>query len=182
MAKRPLSQLGRDARYRINLAVRKAAVEIMNGLAEAGPVYTGEFRDSWVAIPVGQGARGSVGGGYPYTLSQVPQLSLTARELGRKVKFTIENISAHAEIALDLEPGYFITPEFEREAPMPGNEIISGARSNPSLRWNIDEGADGEAEISAPRDWYPNYVRGGQMQKNLAQGVRLGFKDDVFLP
>ena len=180
--RRPISQLGRDARYRINLAVRKAAVEIMNGLAEAGPVYTGEFRDSWVAIPVGQGASGSVGGGYPYALSQVPQLSLTAREVGRKVKFTIENTSAHAEIALDLEPGYFITPEFERESPMPGNEIISGARSNPSLRWNIDEGVDGEAEISAPRDWYPNYVRGGQMQKNLAQGVRLGFKDDVFLP
>lgn len=182
MAKRPLSQLGRDARYRINLAVRKAAVEIMNGLAEAGPVYSGEFRDSWIAVPVGQGARGSVGGGYPYTLSQVPQLSLSVSELKRKVKFTIENTSQHAEIALDLEPGYFITPEYERESPMPGNEIISGGRSNPSLRGNIDEGAVGEAEISAPIDWYPNYVRGGRMQDSLAKGVRLGFRDDVFLP
>ena len=182
MARRkPISQLGRDARYRINLAVRKAAVEIMNGLAEAGPVYSGEFRDSWVAIPVGQGARGSVGGGYPYTLSQVPQLSLTAREVGRKVKFTIENTSAHAEIALDLKEGYFIPPEFEREAPMPGNELVTGGRRNPGLRGNVDQGVEGEAESSAPPDWYRSYNLDGRLQKNLAAGVRLGFKEDVIL-
>lgn len=181
MARKPLSQLGQDARYRINLAVRKAAVEIMNDLAEAGPVYSGEFRDSWIAIPVGSGARGSAGGGYPYTLSQVPQLSMTVRELGRKVKFTIENISPHAEIALDLAQGYFIPPEFERESPMPGNTIVSGSRRNPGFRGAVTEGGDGEAESSAPLDWYENYVRAGGMQRALERGVRLGFKADVSL-
>jgi hypothetical protein len=181
MARKPLSQLGRDARYRINLAVRKAAVEIMNDLAEAGPVYTGEIRDSWIAVPVGTGARGSAGGGYPYTLSQVPQLSTTVRELGRRVKFTIENTAAHAEYALDLREGVFIKPEYERESPMPGNTLEVGTRSNPSFRGDIDiggstsSGRPGEAESSAPLDWYVNYLDGGGLQDALARGVRLGF-------
>jgi hypothetical protein len=181
-SRRPLSQLGKDARYRINLAVRKAAVEIMNGLAEAGPVYSGQLRDSWIAVPVGAGTRGSVGGGYPYSLSQVPQLSTTVRELERKVKFTIENTSEHAAIALDLEQGFFITPEYERESPMPGNQIQTGSRVNPAIRGDISvggtraDGRKGQAEISAPLDWYATYIEGGGMQKALEKGVKLGFK------
>jgi hypothetical protein len=182
MARKPFSQLSRDARYRINLAVRKAAVEIMNDLAEAGPVYSGELRDSWIAIPVGKGARGSVGGGYPYTLSQVPQLSITVRELDRKIKFTIENTAAHAEYALDLAEGFFIPPEFERDEPMPGNVIVQGSRSNPSFRGEVTPGGttksgeQGRAESSAPQDWYVNYLDGGGLQNALGRGVRLGFK------
>lgn len=185
MARKPLSELGRDARYRINLAVRKAAVEIMNDLAEAGPVYTGEVRDSWIAIPVGSGARGRVGGGYPYTLSQVPQLSTTVKELGRKVKFTIENTATHAEYALDLAEGVFIKPEYERDSPMPGNVLEVGARRNPSLRGDIDIGGStssgraGRAESSAPLDWYVNYLDGGGLQDALSRGVRLGFSSTV---
>lgn len=182
---RRLSDLAESTKYKINLAVRKVAVEIMNDLAEAGPVYTGEFRDSWVAIPVGSGARGNVGGAYPYSLSSVPQLSTTVRELSRSVKFTIENISPHAEIALDLVESVFFRPEYEREAPMPGNAIEVGSRRNPGIRGDItvggltQSGEPGQAERSAPLDWYQTYLRGGGLQKALESGVRFGFAQEL---
>lgn len=183
-ARKPLSQLAESTKYKINLAVRKAAVEIMNDLAEAGPVYSGEFRDSWIAVPVGSGVRGSAGGGYPYSLSQVPQLSTNVKELGRRVKFVIENTSAHADIALDLAEGFFKTPEFERERPAGGNTIEKGSRSNPGIRGDITiggrgkDGRRGQATRSAPLDWYMTYLNGGGLERSLRMGVKLGFSVD----
>lgn len=179
---RRLSDLAESTKYKLNLAVRKVAVNIMNDLAEAGPVYSGDLRDSWIAIPVGTGARGSAGGAYPYSLSDVPQLSTTARELSRATKFTIENTVPHASIALDLETGLFIPPEFEREEPMPGNQLTVGLRTNPGYRGDVEPGGartDGlpaEGESSAPRDWYVTYLMGGGMEKALQAGISFGFK------
>ena len=63
MARREdISKLPQDMRELINLATRHAAVEIMNDLADAGPEWSGDFQDSWVAVPVGTGASGSTGG------------------------------------------------------------------------------------------------------------------------
>ena len=91
--------LMRDAYAWVNSTARNAAKEIMNGLAEAGPDWSGEFKDSWVAhAPSG----GSGGGSYPYTLSDIPTLPATKAEAQRKTKFIIENVARHAPIALDL--------------------------------------------------------------------------------
>lgn len=35
-------------------ATQEACVEIMNGLVEAGPGYTGEFSSAWYAVPRGR--------------------------------------------------------------------------------------------------------------------------------
>ena len=76
-----LRDLERDAYAWVNSAARNAAKEIMNGLAEAGPNWSGEFQDSWVAHAPGAG---SGSGAYPYTLSDIPKLPPTKKEAARK--------------------------------------------------------------------------------------------------
>ncbi len=164
-----IKNLPKDLRELVNLVARSAAVEIMNDLAEAGPEWSGEFQDSWVAIPVGKGASGSTGGGYPYTLNDVPKLSTSIKETARAKKFEIANTQPYAAIALDLEPGAF--KKIGRPA---GNVVASGVRQN-GIRGDIVSG-DGNNESTAPLDWYSTYLNGGEAKKALGRGVLFGFK------
>jgi len=169
-----IRNLGTDALVAINQACRFAAVEIMNDLGRLGPAYTGEFRDSWIAVPVGQGASGSAGGEYPYQIQDVPELSLSRREVARAVKFTIENTQPYAEYALDLKEGKFYPPdEFG-----PIKEPVKEGRRAPGTtkRGDISADSTGEAKSTAELDWYTTYTAGGGMQKALERGVKLGFK------
>jgi hypothetical protein len=170
-ARNDIRNLGPDALNAINQACRHAAVEIMNDLGRAGPAYSGIFRDSWIAIPVGQGASGSAGGDYPYQISDIPNLSLTRREVGRVTKFTIENTQPYAALALDLEEGVFFPPDEFGPIKTPVKE---GNRTG-NRRGNVTDG-NGEAKSTAELDWYVTYVNGGGMQKALEKGVKLGFK------
>lgn len=165
--------LGPDALAAINNAARQAAVEIMNDLGRLGPAYSGEFRDSWIAIPVGKGAGGSAGGEYPYQISDVPVLSTTRREIARVKKFSIENTQPYAEYALDLKEGRFYPPDEFGPIKAP---VKTGSRTaGLTKRGAVTEGA-GEAKSTADLDWYATYVNGGGMQKALERGVTLGLK------
>ena len=164
-----IKNLPKDLRELVNLVARSAAVEIMNDLAEAGPEWSGEFQDSWVAIPVGKGASGSTGGGYPYTLNDVPKLSTSIKETARAKKFEIANTQPYAAIALDLEPG-----SFKKIGRPAGNVVASGVRQN-QIRGDIISG-DGNNESTAPLDWYSTYLNGGEAKKALGRGVLFGFK------
>lgn len=173
MGRKPLSQLAENTKYKINLVVRHAAVEIANGLAEAGPVWTGRFRDSYRIEPVGKGATPGMPGKFPYNLKNTPMLSTTVRELGRVTKIQINNIADHASIAIDGEPAFF------RATSAPIKPTKSGFRPSqvPSIRGDIDNPA-GEGfrrtRITAPLDWLDTYLDGGELQKRLSRGVRIG--------
>ena len=161
-----------DALQAINDACRQTAVEVMNDLGRLGPAYSGEFRDSWIAIPVGKGTGGSAGGEYPYQLSDVPELSLSRREVGRAVKFTIENTQPYAEYALDLAEGYFYPPD--EFGPLK-DPVKEGKREkSPTKRGQVSAG-NGKAKSTAELDWYTNYINGGGLQKALEKGIKLGF-------
>jgi hypothetical protein len=160
-----------DLRAAINNAARQSAVEIMNGLAKAGPVWSGEFRDNWVADPLGSVQAAGSFGQYPYTLDNVAVLKTTIKETGRVTKFEITNLSDHAEIALDLKQGYF----YPNGEPVADRVVVStGSRPVPGFRGDVS--GSGNRTSSAPLDWYKTYIDGGAMQKDLANGVRLGFK------
>lgn len=161
-----------DALEALNKGTRQAAVEIMNDLGKAGPAYSGEFRDSWIAIPVGKGATGRAGGEYPYQISDVPELSLSRREVARATKFIIENTQPYAEYALDLKEGRFYPPDEFGPIKTPVKE---GGRAA-GLTKRGDVSGVGEAKSTAKLDWYTDYVGGGRMQKALERGVKLGFK------
>lgn len=164
-----VSQLPIDVRELINTAARFAAVEIMNDLAEAGPEWSGKFQDSWVAIPIGTGASGSTGGGYPYTLNDVPRLSTSIKETARVKKFEIVNTQPYAEYALDLKEGFF------RADDEPAGEVVAtGKRPRPGFRGDLS--GEGNSRSTAPLFWYTSYLNGGGMAKALERGVTFGFR------
>ena len=162
----------KDLRESINLVSRFAAVELMNDLAEAGPEWTGEFQDSWVAIPIGKGASGSTGGGYPYTLDDVPRLSTSIKETARAKKFEIANTTSYAAYALDLEEGVFRGGI--RQTNPAGEVVRTGSRPVPGRRGDVS--GSGEARSTAELDWYSTYLNGGEAQKALGRGVTFGFE------
>lgn len=171
--RKPLSELAEKTKYKINLVVRHAAVEIANGLAEAGPAWTGEFRDSYRIEAVGGGARPGISGEYPYNLRNTPMLSTTVKELGRVTKIQINNVAPHASIAIDGEPSFFYARSSPVKPAIPGYREVGV----PTLRGDIED-SPGEnlrkTRITAPLDWLDTYSKGGEMQKNLSKGVRMG--------
>jgi len=171
--RRELRNVSTDVLQAVNEACRQTAVQVMNDLGREGPAYSGEFRDSWIAVPAGQGASGNAVGEYPYQLSDIPQLSLGRREVSRAVKFTIENTQPYAEYALDLAEGKFYPPDEFGPIKTPVKE---GKRpAGTSKRGDVREGT-GEAKSTAKLDWYATYAGGGGLQKALEKGVKLGFK------
>lgn len=174
-----------NVKKKINNAARSAAAAIMNGLAEKGPAYSGDFRDSWRANALGGFAANQPSPkGYPYRIQDVPQLKTTVKAQQKVTIFEIVNTSPYALYAMDILPGKW--RQIKGEAPIGGIEfgIMFGrrGRSNvPTFRGEITQQnrlrADGQnAAITAEADWYENYARGGEMSADVKRVVRLAFR------
>jgi hypothetical protein len=165
-----LRDLERDAYAWVNDCARQSARQIMNDLAEAGPEWSGEFKNSWVAHSP---SAGSGSGMYPYKLSDIPKLSSTRREAQRVTKYVIENVADHAAIALDLVN--VPAEDFKRVGYPKGEVVARGTRPDNGKRGEVSPGTGsrGNATSTAPLFWYQLYTQGGKMQKALERGVRL---------
>jgi len=166
---KPLGQFNRDTRRKIQSAAPHAAAEIMNDLAQEGPLWGGEFANSWTADApgVGKGPQGS----YPYSIRDTPRLPDTVAATNRNPKLVISNTTDYAMQAMDLEEGYFIDPGTDPQGPV----VLEGRRYG---RMRTDIGpTEGEptSRATAPQDWFVNYTNGGGMQKSLENGVRIAF-------
>ena len=167
-----------EVRVYTNRVARESTKEVMNGLAEAGPVWSGEFRDSWVAEGKGAKTKGGKVGAYPYSLWNVPKLSITLKELKRAKRIEIRNTAEHAAIAMDKKPGIFqikdkegrfitnITPIKNKSGYFKRGTRVSG------LRGDI-EGGSGNNRSTAPLDWYETFNSGGKLDQALTRGIRL---------
>ena len=169
-----------EQRRKLNATARSVAVQIMNDLAEAGPEWSGEFKNSWQAVPLGEGSKIGKSGSFPYKIGNIPRLSTKKEEIRRANKLQIINTSKWAKYALDIEEGRFTPPNFPRkERPRhPKGEVVKTGKRDPdslTLRGQIS-GGDGGARITAPLFWYNKYLDGGGLQKSVEAGVKLGFK------
>ena len=169
-----------EKRKELNNTVRTVAVQIMNDLAEAGPEWSGEFKNSWEAVALGEGSKIGKSGSFPYKIGNIPRLSTKKEEIRRANKLQITNTSKWAKYALDIEKGRFSPPNFprpERPSNPKGKVVATGKRDpiSPTLRGDIS-GGDGNSRITAPLFWYNKYLDGGGLQKSVEAGVKLGFK------
>ena len=168
-----LSDLERDLRAKANRAVRTVARNIMNDLAAAGPVWGGEFRDSWEAYSPSTGQ--SIPAQYPYSIKDVPDLPLTKKEQQRVTKFIIRNTAPHAAIAMDMEvpADGFVYPGYGPE----GDVLFRGTRPAGGLRGAIGARKKGGSDnrSTAPLDWFPTYMAGGKKDKAVENGVKIEF-------
>jgi len=171
---RDFKHLINDAKESVTAAARTAAVEIMNGLVEAGPAYSGQFSSAWYAVEPGQqpgGPRSAGNAIYTYDLRNVPRARFKSGTY-----YEIVNGADYAAQALDLEEGVFRT-QYDSNGnilePIKTPTAV-GTRTGPK-RGQISSG-DGFAVSTAPLDWYVTYTNGGAMQRDLGNGVRIGFR------
>ncbi len=175
-------QLGKDINRKLAQAIQESAVEIANGLAEAGPAWTGEFSSAWDVVPAGQTGRPPRGKGrvYKYDRRNFP-LERFEKSLERKNnQFQVVNTAPHAGIAIDEVESLFAPPE---EQPYPIGDVVKFGTGRPDqehLRWQIADVADNPdkdvtSQITAEKDWFPNYIQGGALNRDLKQGVDRAF-------
>jgi len=170
-----LGQLNRDIRRKTQSIARHAAVEAMNDLAERGPNWSGEFRNSWVADAPGSGLGKKAN--YPYRISDVGKLKDTVSAVSQKTKIRVYNTTNYALIAQDLKEG-----KFRPEGPRKGSIVEEGSRplneQGEGIRGDIIPGEGGNIS-TAELDWFLTYIDGGGLQKALERGVKIGFKRDA---
>lgn len=183
MAKNGFFELARWAdRAAVNLLYNgraKAAEAVISDLQERGPLWSGQFANSWrISTPTGTQSGGS---GQQTAPVPVKAPSLTGADVRTKIlgsPFKIDNVADYADVACDLKPGTFEDPGI---APL--KEPSYGNREN-SIRgepWPVPStrGVDGGNRATAPLDWFSTYVDGGEMDRTIdhaMKGAERGFK------
>jgi hypothetical protein len=175
-------QIGRDINKKLAQAVQESAVEIANGLAEAGPAWTGTFSSAWDVVPAGGQGRPPRGGNgvYQYTRRNFPA-SRFEKSLERgNNRFEIVNTAPHAAIALDQEESTFRRiGEPVKPLVKEGFRPKSGdGEQEPHFRADVVMGytqEEANAGITAKHDWFPDYAKGGALNRDLKIGVNRAF-------
>lgn len=188
-SRRALSGLAREVQKSLTpviaRGIRNAAVEIVNGLVDAGPAWSGEFSRSWHVTAPGETPPNRKRGGddiyeYTYRNFQLRKFERALDRGGRSIKFEIVNTAPHADIAIDKEEATFypigepLKPQI-KGGPRPGD--WDGQTEH--LRYQIGYlGYEEEpsSSITAPQDWFDTYVQ-SVMQSDLARGFRLSQSD-----
>lgn len=170
MAKRDVKFLVNDIKEATVEAARTAAVDIMNSLAESGPVWTGRFSSAWYAVEEGGAAGGARSEGriYKYDLRNVPATRFKAGTLYR-----IVNGMSYADQAQDLVE--FDPPDEKlRRGTIAPDRLDYGTRPEGGRRGEL-QGGGRQNRSTAPLDWYSTYINGGGLKKDLGTGARRGF-------
>lgn len=152
-------------------AVRRVAVEIMNDLAKAGPHWSGNFRNSWVADAPGYGGSlGNTRGSYPYQLKDVAKFK--GKTSVNNLRIT--NTSPYALYAMDLKEGVF-WPKGTQKGPTYAQGMRRTiSESNEGIRGDV--AGPGFAISTAPKDWFITYIDGGGLRRSLKNGITFGFR------
>jgi hypothetical protein len=174
-------QMVKEARRELAKGIQEFAVRSMNNLAKDGPAWTGEFSQSWVFISEGESAQSLTAGGKmgigKYNKNDVPLRKIEKDLKSGKDYFKIVNTASHAAIAIDEEEGFFMPPLDQLD---PVGDVVQYGTGRPRqehFRWQI-ESSSGEqitSQITAEKDWFATYALGGQLKRDLSEGVALGF-------
>jgi len=171
---RDISFIVNDIKNATVQAAREASVQVLNSLAKAGPVWTGKFSSAWYVVPDGgtPGGHRSEGKIYTYDLRNVPKTRFKAGTL-----YQIVNGMEYAGQAMDMVP-FDASGKLERKGPIDPERIKTkgghGVRPEGGRRGEVLDGPK-RNRSTAPLDWFPNYVGGGQLKKDLGVGARKGF-------
>lgn len=175
-------ELNKKINRAIATGIQAAAINVMNGLAQAGPASSGEFSSSWRFVPQGQAGSGSGKAGSVYVYSKKDiRVTTVEKYINSGVKrFYFDNVSDHANIAIDLEPAIYVN----NPDPLKPVEIVGYRPTDlnglqmPTLRGDLQSASfqDGnEGTATAPLDWYITYTQGGEFSSDFGRGFSAGF-------
>lgn len=195
MEKSIANQLAEGLAKEISKDIRNAAIEICNGLAEAGPAWSGRFSASWDVIPAGGTPRKrripELSTVYEYSFRNFPLTIFEPSVVdmlrnGGAITWNIVNTADYAAQALDETEGNFYRPDgfpikpVVKEGFRPYN--FAEGYQEEHYRWQLSDGprldSDGnpvepDSEITAEKDWFETYGLGGGLQKDLKRGMRI---------
>lgn len=186
-----VKQLEKDITRKIARGMQEFAVRSMNNLADSGPAWTGEFSQSWVFSAKGESSPSITAGGSntigKYNKYSAPLVSIERDIKSGKSEFVIANTSEHALIAIDEVESSFYPPE-SQPYPIkdPADVLVGGGRPQDDivLRWQMKEIDLSDPDekilsrITAPKDWFTTYIKGGALQLDLASGFSVGFESN----
>tara|TARA_R100001163_G_scaffold3101_1_gene4758 strand:+ start:836 stop:1429 length:594 start_codon:yes stop_codon:yes gene_type:complete len=149
-----------------------AAQETVTKLQKKGPVWTGEYANSWQITGASRTSSGTKQPGAPAKI-KVPRLSgksVTRAILGKdRISFNIVNTADHKGYAEDKVPG-----RFKRFTPVPiadGRKWVqtdTGRKPGETLRYDIGGGSEKSVSSrTAPVDWLLKFERGGELDKTV---------------
>lgn len=181
---KPSARLGTrlisDFKRRANVALRAAAVEVLNDLTDISPAWSGDFRNSWY-VESSDGTRAARNPGdeffgaseYGYNLFNVPNI----KESKGPIKLSIGNSAPYATIAMDLEGSQegFEYPGYEPIKKLEDPSAVQRGTRESAVRGDITLGK-GSNRRTAPLDWYTTYMEAGGFDKSFKNGCKLGFK------
>lgn len=154
----------------------------MNNLAQAGPAWSGEFSASWGFAPEGvtPNTPGTTGRIYKYTKNDVSLRDVERYIRDGVTRFSIVNTAPHAAIAIDEEEAMFAPPAYQIDPIGTNIQYGTGRPSSEHPRWQIrnEPGEQITSQITAPKDWFPNYVKGGGLQGDLSRAFSVSFRID----
>ena len=191
--RREQEEFAKQLRREIALGIQGSAIEIMNGLAEVGPAWSGRFSASWRFIPEGGGPGGPGPDGkiYRYSKNDV-RIDLVERymkgggtgssaKIANVTQFQIVNTTSYANIAIDVDAGVLSRDYAESQEPLK-EPTLGDERDNPSYRYDIGGDFSGSLEDApaartAKPFWYQDYYAGGGLQRDLGRGFSIGLKE-----
>jgi len=167
MPRNDLKFLVKDIETATIKGAQEACVQIMNGLAQAGPAYTGRFSSAWYAVPRGGAVGGARSSGRIYTYDK---RNVPLARFQEGTWYHIVNGMKYADEAMDLVP-FTYDEEFKKQDAVKPQR--TGTRPPGGTRGEI-AGA-GRNTSTAPLDWWSKYSVAGELQADLAKGFRRGF-------
>ena len=147
-----------------------AAQKTVDELQQAGPIWTGEYANSWVIKGAGKTASGTKKPGPPQQI-KLPKPSgqaITKAVLRKKqIVYNLTNVAKHRAYAEDEKVGRFrrITPTPEAQGGK-WVQATSGRKEGELLRPDIGGGSEkGVSSRTADPDWLTTFKKGGQLNK-----------------
>jgi len=142
------------------LGAARSAQAVVKDLQERGPAWSGEFSNSWEIATASKVSSGSGAAGAPQRIA-APILTPSEYKFKPTIKYYIANKAPHADVALDLIESKYRYPGFEPIKQAQKGKRLSG------IRGDLNISSEGSNRRTAPLDWYPTYIQGGQLDKTI---------------
>tara|TARA_B100001093_G_scaffold232009_1_gene222494 strand:- start:18 stop:611 length:594 start_codon:yes stop_codon:yes gene_type:complete len=159
-----------------------AAQKTVDELQQAGPIWTGEYANSWVIKGAGKTVSGTKQPGTPQQIKlPKPSGQAIARAVLRKkqIVYNLTNVAEHRAYAEDE-----IVGRFRRFTPVPlaeGNkwqQTDSGRKEGELLRPDIGGGRETSVSSrTADPDWLTTFKKGGQLNKIIKIEINKAIQD-----
>ena len=188
-------EITRFATNFLNNGVVRGAEDIVKGLQNAGPSWTGLYSNSWQIEIAGTKRTGTRREGMPKAID-FPNLTVKDVRAGRSGKDTIEfeirNLSKRAEYAEDKKLGRFRTGQFNKprrkfvtdqpktakgRAAIQSFSNLNQGRLQEDLRGSLGGRSGGYSRATAPLDWLPKYLNGGELKQTVDLAIKRAIRE-----